>query len=232
MRAKATRYLFLQLRPTLLIILIIGPWVSFPAFADIEGSARAIDGDTLDFSGQRVRLHGIDAPERKQKCWLGRSEWLCGQDSSRALQNLIKGTVVKCKKIGSDRYGRMIGKCHSKGLDIGQGMVTAGMALAYRKYSSDYINAEIAAKSEQVGIWKSDFVEPWYWRRGKRLTETSSHDRKNCKIKGNISRSGVRIYHMPGGTYYGRTRIAKSKGERWFCSEKEAVEAGWRKSKR
>ena len=232
MRAQTTSYLSLYLRSILLIILIIGPWVNVPALADIEGPARVIDGDTLDFSGQRVRLHGIDAPESKQKCWLGGSEWLCGKASSRALKNLIEGTVVRCNKIDRDRYGRIVGKCHSKGLDIGKAMVANGMALAYRKYSSDYINAEIAAKAEQVGIWKSDFVEPWYWRRGKRLIVPSSHDRKNCKIKGNISRSGVRIYHMPGGTYYGRTRIAESKGERWFCSEKEAIEAGWRKSKR
>jgi endonuclease YncB( thermonuclease family) len=232
LKAKATRYISLHLRPILVIILIIGPWVSVPAFADIEGSARAIDGDTLDFSGQRVRLHGIDAPERNQKCWLGRSEWSCGQASTRALKNLIEGAIVRCSKIDRDRYGRIIGKCHLKSIDIGQTMVADGMALAYRKYSSDYVAVEIAAKAERIGIWKSNFTEPWHWRRGKRLTKTSSHDRENCKIKGNISRSGVRIYHMPGGTYYGRTRITESKGERWFCSEKEAREGGWRKSKR
>ena len=232
MRAEASRYSSLYLRPALLLILILIPWFSVPAFADIEGSARAIDGDTLDFSGQRVRLHGIDAPERSQKCWLGRSEWLCGQESSHALQNLIESAVVKCERIDSDHYGRIVGRCYAKSLDIGQALVDAGMALAYRKYSSDYVGAEIAAKAAGVGMWRSDFIEPWHWRRGKRLAERLSRDNKNCKIKGNISRSGVRIYHMPGGTYYGRTRIAESKGERWFCSEKEAIESGWRKSKR
>ena len=230
MRTRAILDISPHLRRILLIILIIGPWVSTPAFADVEGSARAIDGDTLDFSGQRVRLHGIDAPERNQICWVGGSEWLCGQASSRALKNLIESAVVRCSKIGRDRYGRIIGKCHSKGLDIGQTMVADGMALAYRKYSKDYVAAEIAAKAERIGIWKSKFTEPWHWRRGRRLTKTSS--KENCKIKGNISRSGVRIYHMPNGTYYGRTKISESKGERWFCSEREARKAGWRKSKR
>lgn len=51
-----------------------------------------------------------------------------------------------------------------------------------------------------------------------------------CRIKGNISRSGERIYHVPGGRWYERTRINPSKGERWFCSEEEARAAGWRKS--
>ena len=49
---------------------------------------------------------------------------------------------------------------------------------------------------------------------------------------GNINPKGDRIYHMPGQKYYGRTVIDESKGERWFCSEDEAIKAGWRKSLR
>ena len=52
-----------------------------------------------------------------------------------------------------------------------------------------------------------------------------------CVIKGNISSKGERIYHVPGGRYYDATVIDTAKGERWFCSEAEAVAAGWRKSK-
>jgi micrococcal nuclease len=50
-------------------------------------------------------------------------------------------------------------------------------------------------------------------------------------IKGNISSSGERIYHVPGQRYYDKTLIHLSKGERWFCTEQEAVAAGWRKAK-
>ncbi|MGL5851115.1 MAG: hypothetical protein ACRCZD_10085 [Phycicoccus sp.] len=53
----------------------------------------------------------------------------------------------------------------------------------------------------------------------------------SCSIKGNIARDGEKIYHLPGQQYYGRTKIDRSKGERMFCSESEAVEAGWRKAK-
>src|SRR6516162_884175 len=52
-----------------------------------------------------------------------------------------------------------------------------------------------------------------------------------CVIKGNISSSGERIYHVPGQRYYDKTVISWSKGERWFCTEQEAVAAGWRKAK-
>jgi endonuclease YncB( thermonuclease family) len=51
--------------------------------------------------------------------------------------------------------------------------------------------------------------------------------RPGCDIKGNISGNG-RIYHLPGGAHYARTRIDESRGERWFCSESEARAAGWR----
>ncbi len=57
-------------------------------------------------------------------------------------------------------------------------------------------------------------------------------DRSNCDIKGNISSNGDRIYHVPGGSYYDKTQINTSAGERYFCSEEEATAAGWRKSKR
>ncbi len=54
---------------------------------------------------------------------------------------------------------------------------------------------------------------------------------QQCDIKGNISASGERIYHVRGQTYYDETRISHGKGERWFCSEQEAREAGWRRAK-
>lgn len=52
-----------------------------------------------------------------------------------------------------------------------------------------------------------------------------------CEIKGNISSSGERIYHMPGQRFYDKTVISESAGEKWFCTEDEAIAAGWRKSK-
>jgi hypothetical protein len=54
-----------------------------------------------------------------------------------------------------------------------------------------------------------------------------------CDIKGNISlNSGERIYHVPGQEYYDVTKISPQHGERWFCSETEARQAGWRRARR
>ena len=53
---------------------------------------------------------------------------------------------------------------------------------------------------------------------------------KPCRIKGNIS-DGGHIYHVPGSPHYSRTRVEPEKGERWFCTEEEAIAAGWRAPK-
>lgn len=60
--------------------------------------------------------------------------------------------------------------------------------------------------------------------------EATAGEAGDCRIKGNIGSKGERVYHVPGGRFYERTRIDSSKGERWFCSEAEAHAAGWRKS--
>ncbi len=69
---------------------------------------------------------------------------------------------------------------------------------------------------------------PAWWHSPTKANGWSSA--QDCRIKGNISRDGQRIYHVPGGRWYDRTRIDRYKGERWFCSEEEARAAGWRKS--
>jgi len=111
-------------------------------------------------------------------------------------------------------------------------MVASGWAMAYRRYSAAYIMQEDGARRARQGIWRGEVVPPWDWRRGTRLRAATDRQPGNCRIKGNISRRGERIYHVPGGSYYGRTRIDQSKGERWFCSEREASAAGWRRPRR
>lgn len=112
-------------------------------------------------------------------------------------------------------------------------MVAEGWAVAYRRYSMDYVKQEDQAKSVRRGIWAGRFAMPWDWRRGERSIERQAPgDRPaaGCTIKGNIGSQGERIYHVEGGRFYGRTKIDPSRGERWFCTEAEAPAAGWRKS--
>ncbi len=91
------------------------------------------------------------------------------------------------------------------------------------------MDEEAEAQAVRRGIWGSEFVKPREWRRGKRIAANDNAPGQ-CRIKGNINRKGERIYHLPGGKWYDRTRIDPAKGERWFCTEAEARAAGWRKS--
>ena len=203
------------------------------AHARIAGPATVTDGDSITVSGHRIRLFGIDAPEGRQTCVAGDQRWRCGRSATRALRKRIAGRSVVCAERDRDRYGRVVAVCRVGGEDINAWMVSQGLAVAYRKYSRAYVGHERAAKAARQGLWRGDFVAPWDWRRGKRLAAAVPAARAGaCRIKGNISRSGKRIYHVPGAQHYDRTRIDTSKGERWFCSEAEARSAGWRRAKR
>ncbi len=144
-------------------------FLATPALADVAGPARVIDGDTLEIQGQRIRLHGIDAPESRQLCRLGGKSWPCGKDAANALADKSARRPVTCEDLGRDRYKRIIGKCTVAGEDMGEWMVSEGLALAYRRYSLDYVDEEADAQTAQRGIWAGEFVKPWEWRRGKRL---------------------------------------------------------------
>ena len=138
--------------------------------ADITGKPKVIDGDTIELGGQRVRLHGIDAPEAKQICHTGKKNrpFPCGQFATRTLSDLVRGKTVTCKGDERDRYGRLIAVCYIDRVDINEQMVSRGWALAYRRYSQDYVRAEQSAQHMKDGLWKHKFVPPWDWRRRKR----------------------------------------------------------------
>ena len=135
----------------------------------LSGFARVVDGDTLKIRGTQVRLYGIDAPERAQRCRAGERPWPCGRDAARALSRRIGGRTVVCEERDRDRYGRTVGVCRAGGEDLNASMAAAGWAFAYRRYSLTYLPEEWAAKAADRGIWRGDVVPPWDWRRGKRL---------------------------------------------------------------
>ena len=243
--------------PILIAIALSAAACALPAHAEVSGQARVVDGDSLEIGGARIRLFGIDAPERGQSCRSGGQPWICGGLARLRLEEWISGRAVVCEEKDRDRYGRIVAVCRAGGEDLNAWMVAEGWALAYRRYSEAYADEEARAKAARAGVWRGEFVPPWDWRRGKRLpvatrdtrrdagqamplprvpraaSSSGAANRGNCRIKGNISRyGGERIYHVPGGQYYERTRISASKGERWFCSEAEARAAGWRRSRR
>ena len=130
--------------------------------ADITGPARVIDGDTIEIGSERIRLHGIDAPESDQNCQDGDGKvYACGAVATKALAELVRDQPVTCKGNQRDRYGRLIAVCRVGQTNLNSYMVATGMALAYRKYSQEYVVYEGQARSKKRGLWAGKFVKPW-----------------------------------------------------------------------
>ena len=191
---------------------------------------KVTDGDTVNVLDQsrtqhKIRLGGIDAPERGQDF---------GRKSTDNLARYVAGEYIEVEYAKRDRYGRIVGKLVKDDQDINLLQVKDGFAWHYKYYQNDqsasdralYSAAEIEARGKVLGLWAAPAIPPWEWRKKGTQPTTST----GCNIKGNIGSSGKRIYHVPGGRWYGKTKINTAKGERWFCSEEEARAAGWRAS--
>ena len=143
--------------------------------ATVSGVPRVVDGDTLAFNGERVRIHGINAVESKQQCEQDGQRWACGQAATQAMSRAVGGAPVQCSGKERDAYGRLVAVCwNARGEDLGQRMVEEGWATAYRRYSMDYVEAEGQAKADGVGIWAGEFQDPESYRHGSASSSSSS----------------------------------------------------------
>jgi endonuclease YncB( thermonuclease family) len=136
-----------------------------PAFA---GEWTVKDGDTITNGPVTYRLHGIDAPEKAQTCLRDGVEWLCGQEAAAYLRSLVAAQMVTCEPKDRDRYGRTVAICRAAEIELNREMVRAGMAWAYTRYSADYLDAESEAREAGRGVWGSEAISPWEWRKAKR----------------------------------------------------------------
>jgi endonuclease YncB( thermonuclease family) len=135
----------------------------------LTGRASVIDGDTIEIRGQRIRLHGIDAPEGRQTCEdrAGR-EYRCGQAAAKALDEwLAQSRPTRCKERDVDRYKRVVAQCwRADGGEVNAWLVRSGHALDWPRYSKGaYAAEQREAQAARAGVWKGRFEEPWEWRR-------------------------------------------------------------------
>lgn len=134
----------------------------------IVGRSSIIDGDTLVIHGKRIRLEGVDAPESRQRCGDGGTEWACGQQAAMALSEWVADRPVSCHSQGTDRYQRVLARCFVGNEDMQAWLVSNGWAMAYRRYSKDYVAAEEHAAATRAGMWRGEFMPPWEWRQQRR----------------------------------------------------------------
>tara|TARA_B100002052_G_C15713125_1_gene520533 strand:+ start:23 stop:538 length:516 start_codon:yes stop_codon:yes gene_type:complete len=158
-----------------LLIFILLPFQSISSDNIIVGRAHIIDGDTIKIDSKKIRLFGIDAPEKKQICkkiYLSflifnfQKNYKCGEKSTLALSNKLKDVNIRCiLKDSKDRYRRNIGTCFIEKEDINAWLVQNGYAIAYTRYSKKYISSEEYAKENKLGLWQGTFIKPEKWRR-------------------------------------------------------------------
>jgi endonuclease YncB( thermonuclease family) len=145
------------------------PIAQMPSAQPLSGIARVMDGDTIEIRGAHIRLNGIDAPESKQTCEANGQTYACGQRATEGLIVFLGARPVQCSEKGRDRYQRIIATCQVDSTDVGAWMVENGWAVAYRKYSLEYVSAEDRARSAKLGIWAGTFDMPEDWRRQKAM---------------------------------------------------------------
>ena len=133
---------------------------------EISGIPKITDGDTIKILNKRIRFHGIDTPEKKQICIKNSKKYKCGQEATNALIKKINRKTVVCKvQEKLDRYKRYIGVCFLEDINLNKWMVRSGYAVAYKRYSKNYVGDEKYAKENKLGIWKGSFDRPEKWRK-------------------------------------------------------------------
>lgn len=195
---------------------------------------RVIDGDTIEIEGgQRVRYIGIDTPETVDP----RKPVQCfGIEASKKNKELVEGQRVRLEKDITDRdkYRRLLRYVWAGDTFVNLELVKQGFAHSYSyppdiKYQDRFVEAEREARMAKSGLWSVCRGEPDVIATPPAaLTADGPID--SCVIKGNVSSSGEKIYHLPDCGSYAKTQIDTGRGERWFCSETEAQTAGWRRA--
>ncbi len=195
---------------------------------------EVIDGDTIEINGSdRVRFLGIDAPEREECYFL---------ESKEALSNLIEGEYVRLEKdiSGVDNFGRLLRYVFLPQEDtmddtfINDYMLEQGFADIYeasqdKRYRGILMHSRNEAVTMRKGMWSA--CEQELEETTERFEAHNFPSDLNCIIKGNISKSGYgKVYFLPGCADYQRTKIDFTKGDMYFCTEQEAIAAGFRKS--
>ena len=177
---------------------------------------EVLDGDTLIIApDQSMRLANIDTPSI-DNCF--------GQEAKDFLTNLILNQRVNIISVGRDAYKRTVALVYlPDGQLVNQIMAQNGLGI-YTSTKTDErekINQAVeSARNNQIGIFSQT------------CSQTENIDNPKCNIKGNIGKHDrEKYYHLPECAEYNRTIVELHLGEQWFCSEKEANQAGYSKSK-
>ena len=160
-----------------LILIITFAFIQKLHGTEIYGVPKIIDGDTVYINSKKIRLEGIDAPEIKQQCKkpslkisaiIGlqiNKNYSCGVIAKIKLIDKINNSKIKCISSSKDRYNRFLATCYKNRINLNKWMVRNGYAVAYKRYSKDYVRDEEYAKKNKLGLWEGTFIMPEKWRK-------------------------------------------------------------------
>jgi endonuclease YncB( thermonuclease family) len=197
----------------------------------LQGRAYAVGADSLRVGNTTLKLSGIDAPEAEQRCGAGARAWRCGATAEAALARLVSGRNVTCSAGGGDSAGRTLGRCTIGDKDIGAELVRQGYVFAEGSFLARYGSQEREARAAKAGLWAGGEAERPAAFRAKIWEDAKRRAPEGCPIKGQVA-GAARTYVLPWAPDYDRVRVQKARGERWFCSEQEAVSAGFKAAQR
>ncbi|MFC0189252.1 thermonuclease family protein [Fictibacillus aquaticus] len=193
---------------------------------------KVIDGDTVKIKinnhEETVRFLLVDTPESVHPT---RPVQPFGIEASQFTKKLMSNgkTEIELDVSERDKYGRLLAYVYVNGSSVQEALLREGLArVAYvyapnTKYADEYRIIQSEAQQNEKGIWS---LENYATEDGfESPNKEASSNLGKCSIKGNLSSSGDKIYHMPDGRYYDMTIP-----EQWFCSEKEAKYSGFRRS--
>lgn len=203
------------------------PKANVTRLPDLKGRGSAVAGDLVKVSGTTVKLVGIEAPERDQRCGQDDRSRRCGEAARDALARMLRSQQIVCQLAGTDESGYRLASCATGDKDLAAELVRGGHVFAMTGFFSRYGSQEGEARSARSGLWQYETIERPAEFRAKRWEEAKRDAPQGCPIKGSVAR-GSRTYVLPWSPSYERVRIRENRGERWFCSEQEAKAAGWR----
>ncbi|MCA1031838.1 thermonuclease family protein [Bacillus timonensis] len=198
---------------------------------------KIIDGDTIkvDLNGKEesVRFLLIDTPETNHPRMNGPQPF--GLEAKKFTANFFsKGKAeLELDVSERDKYGRILAYVYVDGVSIQEALLKEGLArVAYiyppnTRYVEKYQQLQKEAQKLGIGIWSIENYASEEGFNSNNKESLNSAKNQSCHIKGNINSKGEKIYHVPSGLYYERT-----KEEECFQTEADAIEAGYRKSKR
>ncbi len=186
----------------------------FKPFKPTYTVTKVIDGDTIVISDNRhIRYIGIDSPE--------------GGECFAARATIINNELVLNKKVtletdnnDLDQFGRTLAYVYINGTMVNEYLLQQGTGTYFAdylntKHQSKLIKAAEFAHTNKVGLWNAcatEYIE-------------------GCIIKGNLDPNDKRFYHLPNFRHYNQVVMNLEKGDRWFCTEKEAIKAGFKRAR-